>query len=95
MIARGAGGVRGCEREALLYVFIFIFLTGARCSKLTENYFMRERGFYFLPNFSGFIYSVFAVLLCRAVLSHSCSSTYSKHIKRGKKDYCPTSVMYT
>ena len=28
MVARGAGGLRGCEREALLFVFfLFFFLT--------------------------------------------------------------------
>ena len=43
---------------------------------------MRGRGFF--PFFFGFIFIVFAVLLCRAALCLSYNSTYSTHIKRGK-----------
>ena len=59
------------EGEALL--FDLIFLTGARCSNQAENNYIHEggRGFFFLSEFFGFIFIVFAVMLCHAVLSLS------------------------
>ena len=81
--SRKGRAVYEAEREALLYDF-FIFFTCARCYNQTEKGFVRGRGLLFLPNFYGCIFIVFAVLLCRAVLSLSYRSTYSKHIKRGK-----------
>ena len=74
------------EREALLYVF-FLFLFFDRCKVFQSDrkIFHEGAGIFFLFDFFGFIFIVFAVLLCRAVLSLSyCSSTYSKHSKRGK-----------
>ena len=57
------------KRKALLFVF-FYFLTGARCSKWAEKYYMkRGRGFFFLSEIFDFIFVfVFAVLLWRVVL---------------------------
>ena len=69
MATRGAGGVRGRERSSAVH--FFSFLTGAMCSNQAEKYYMRGGGFFFLSNFFGFIYFVFAVLLWRAVISLS------------------------
>ena len=86
VVARGAGSVRGCSERssAVRFVDLFHFLTGARCSNQAENRYMRGRGIFLLSNCFGFIFIVFAVLLCRAVLSLSYCSTYSKHFRRGK-----------
>ena len=67
------------EREALLFDFFSfdrckVFQSGRKL--LLET----GRGFFFLSEIFGFMSIVFAVLLCRAVLSLS----YIQHIKRRK-----------
>ena len=46
------------ERKALLFLFL-LFSSGARCSNQAEYYFMRGRGFCFLPNFLRFYFHCF------------------------------------
>ena len=93
MVAKGPGGVRGRERSSA--VPFCYFLTGARCSKKAENYYMRGDGGEVFSDFFGFIFIVFAVLLllCRAMLSLSyIPGTYS--ISKEENKYLPGVYTY-
>ena len=71
MVAKGAGGVRGGERSSEV-PFNEKTKTSVRCSKQAGDHYTRGDGdFFLLSGFFGSIFVVFAVLLCRAVLSFS------------------------
>ena len=69
------------ESEALLFLFLF-FLQVQGVPIRQKNISQKGRGFFFLSEIiCDFIYIVFAVLLCRAVLSRF---SYIHHIKKRK-----------
>ena len=76
------------EREALLFDFFFLFLTGARCSNQAENYYMWGRAFFLLSKNFGFVCSVFAV---PAVPCYASSFVHTASISKEEKEY-PTVV---
>ena len=89
------------EREALLYVY-FLFFDRRKVFQSDRKIVHEGTGIFFLSIFFGFIFIVFAVLLCRAVLSLSMSkeekavfrtAVHTASMSKEEKDY-PTSGMY-
>ena len=85
--ARGAGGVRGRERSSAVVFSVSFY----RCKVFQSGrklLYERDGDVIFFPNFS-LSFIVFAVLLCRAVLSlFSYIPWYSIILK--EEDKCPT-----
>ena len=82
------------EREALLFdLFRFFFLNGVRCSNQAGNEYTSGDGdFFYLSEIFGFIFIVFAVLLCFRFRTYEYRHTDIQHIKSRKK--YPTWGMY-
>ena len=87
-IARERGGRRTRLSEKLCRLFFF-FLTGVRCKVFHQagNYYTRGDGDFILSEKNGLIFIVFAVLLCRAVLSLSYIGVQTYRISKEENKY--------